>query len=284
MGKPNIFRYHDYMEFLKDWLEYLKTEQSGFSLRKLAADAGIAIGYLPMALSRKRPLTEKALKKLLPKLKLQPRERTFLLLLRTIAESEDQSERVQALTKIQKFKMYRENNFGEVEVHRYLTKWFYVCIREMSMIEGFSADPHWIRSRLRGQLTIVEIELALKFLVENGFMKEDNGQLRAVERNLDCREGAFKLSLGKFHTDMLEFAQKSIAEVPRAQRSLLCHTAAIREQDFPEIRKILEEALQKIERFCTSAVQPDSIYHIEFAAFPMTKVNDKAPEPQEVQV
>lgn len=284
MGKPNIFRYHDYMEFLTDWLEYLKTEQSGFSLRKLAAEAGIAIGYLPMALSRKRPLTEKALKKLLPKLKLKPRERTFLLLLRTIAESEDQSERVQALTKIQKFKMYRENNFGEVEVHRYLTKWFYVCIREMSMIEGFSADPHWIRSRLRGQLTIVEIELALKFLVENGFMKEDNGQLKAIERNLDCREGAFKLSLGKFHTDMLEFAQKSIAEVPRAQRSLLCHTAAIREQDFPEITKILEEALQKIERFCTSAVQPDSIYHIEFAAFPMTKVDDKASEPQEVQV
>ncbi len=284
MSKPNIFTYHDYMKFLTDWLDYLKTAHAGFSLRKLAGEAGIAVGYLPMALSGKRPLTEKALIKLLPKLKLRSRERTFLLLLRTIGESENQAERVQALTKIQKFKMYRENNFGEVEVHRYLTKWFYVCIREMSMIEGFSADPHWIRSRLRGQLTILEIELALKFLVENGFMKEDNGQLKAVERNLNCRDGAFKLSLGKFHTDMLHFAQKSIAEVPRAQRSLLCHTAAIREQDFPEITKILEEALQKIERFCSGAVVPDAIYHIEFAAFPMTKVCNKALELQEVQV
>ncbi len=284
MVKPNIFRYHDYMEFLKDWLEYLKKAHVGFSLRKLAGEAEIAIGYLPMALSRKRPLTEKALKKLIPKLKLNSKEKTFLLLLRTIGESENQSERVQALTKIQKFKMYRENNLGEVEVHRYLTKWFYVCIREMSMIEGFSADPHWIRSRLRGQLTILEIETALKFLVEKGFMKEENGQLKAVERNLDCREGAFKLSLGKFHTDMLEFAQKSIVEVPRAQRSLLCHTAAIREQDFPEITKILEEALKKIEQFCLSAVGPNSIYHVEFAAFPMTKVDLKVSEQLEVQV
>lgn len=281
MDRPNIFKFHDYMEFLTVWIQYLKWVRPEFSLRKLASEAGISTGYLPMALSRQRPLTVKALKKLLPNLKLKPREKTFLLLLQIIGESEDQSERVKALSKIQKFKMYREGNLNEVEVHQYLTKWFYVCIREMSMLEGFNADPHWIRSRLRGQLTIVEIELALKFLVERGFMKNENGQLKAVNKNLDCRDGAFKLSLGKFHSDMLVFAQKSISEVPRAQRSLLCHTAAIRKQDFPEITKILEEALKKIEHICSNAVSPDSIYHIEFAAFPMTKVDQKSIELQE---
>lgn len=279
VSKPNIQEYHDYLLFLKDWIQFLKEREKGFSLRKIAKEAGMASGYLPMCFSGKRRLSEKFYQKIKPHLKLPPKEERYLDLLRVIAESEDAKHRVQALTDLQKLKDYKEVNRSELEVHQYLSRWYYVAIRELINAPGFKENAEWIQGRLRGKVSQKEIEEALQFLDKFGFIKKDNdGQYKVAQKQLDCHEGVFKISLGEFHRQMLDLAKLSIEETPREERLLLGHTVAVSKSQYENIKMILKDSLKQIESCEKSKIDKKSetgdgenVYHIELALFPLTK-------------
>ena len=238
--KPNIQNYHDYLEFLKDWTEYLKEQERGFSLRKIAKDAGIASGYLPMCFSRKRTLSFKFYEKIKPFLKLSAKEKRFLDLLRVISESEQPSERVQALTDFQKLKVYKENHHSELEAHQYLSRWYYVAIRELVNLPDFKNEPAWIQERLRGRISQKEILEGVQFLIKYGFILMDpSGKFKVAEKQLSCHEGVYKISLGEFHRQMLDIAKISIDDVPREERLLLGHTVALSKEQYEKVQPML---------------------------------------------
>lgn len=270
--KPNIEKYHDYLEFLKDWIDYLKEQKRGFSLRKVAKEAGIASGYLPMCFKRERKLSATAFEKIKPHLQLSAKEERYLDLLRIIAESEIPKERVQALTDLQKLKDYKATNRSELEVHQYLSRWYYVAIREMVNMPEFDGSPEWIQSRLRGRISQKEIEEALQFLTQYGFIQRNKGKYAVATKQLDCHEGVYKLSLGEFHRQMLDWAKASIEETPRDERLLLGHTAVLNAEQFEKIRNILRSAVADIESVDNKPQDSKTeVYHIELAAFPLTK-------------
>lgn len=273
--KPNIQEYHDYLEFLKDWIESLKEREKGFSLRKVAKEAGIASGYLPMCFKRERKLSQKAYEKIKPHLKLSAKEERYLDLLRIIAESEVPKERVEALTGLQKLKDYKANNRSELEVHQYLSRWYYVVIREMVNMPEFTGYSEWIQERLRGRVSQKEIEEALEFLVKYEFIhKNAQGKYVVASKQLDCHEGVFKLSLGEFHRQMLDWAKASIEDLPREERLLLGHTASLSKEQFEKVQAVLREAIAEIESVDNKQhAQGMEVYHIELTAFPLTKKN-----------
>lgn len=270
--KPNIQDYHDYLEFLKDWTNYLKDQEKGFSLRKIAKEAGIASGYLPMCFSRKRKLSYKFYEKIKPLLKLSIKELRYLDLLKTIAESEVPKERVQALTDLQKLKDYKDNHHSELEAHQYLSNWYYVAIRELVNLPEFTNDSVWIQERLRGRVSQKQIIEAMQFLLKYEFISKDNsGKFRVAEKQLSCHEGVYKISLGEFHRQMLDIAKISIDVVSRDERLLLGHTAALSKDQYEKIQEILKEAINKIENVDETTQAETEVYQIEVAAFPLTK-------------
>lgn len=270
--KPNIQNYHDYLEFLKDWTKYLMEQERGFSLRKIAKEAGIASGYLPMCFSRKRTLSLKFYEKIKPFLKLSAKEIKFLDLMRVIAESERPSERVRALTELQKISDYKKNHHSELEAHQYLSRWYYVAIRELVNLPEFKAEPAWIQERLRGRISQKEIIEGLEFLIKFEFiLKDSSGKFKVAEKQLSCHEGVYKISLGEFHRQMLDIAKVSIDEVSRDERLLLGHTVALSKQQFEKVQLILREAINKIESADNKLQNESEVYHIEVAAFPLTK-------------
>ncbi len=270
--KPNIQNYHDYLEFLKDWTEYLKEQESGFSLRKIAKEAGIASGYLPMCFSRKRKLSLKFYEKIKPFLKLSVKEKRFLDLLRVIAESEVAKERVQALTDLQKLGDYKENHHSELEAHQYLSRWYYVAIRELVNLSDFKNEPAWIQERLRGRISQKEIADGMQFLIKYGFIiKNSSGRFRVAEKQLSCHDGVYKISLGEFHSQMLDIAKNSIDEVSRDERILLGHTVALSKEQYDKVQAILRDAINKIETVDNTSQPETEVYQIEVAAFPLTK-------------
>lgn len=271
-NKPLIYEYHDYMVFLKDWLEHLRKTDSDFSMRQLSQKAGLAVGYLPMCLKRQRRLSEKAFHKLVPHLKLNKQELRAFELLRTIGESESPQVRSQALEQIQKLQVYKTKNSKEIEVFEYLKKWYHVAIREMVSMGDFRDDPQWIQSRLRHKLSLNEIAGALEFLKLNGFVeRKSDGTLHIPDKSLDCTEGVFKISLGEFHRQMLDLTKDSIESVARHERLILGQTLAIRFEDFDKLQMIMQEALEKVQNLSTQSKEQDCVYHLTFASIPLTQ-------------
>ena len=270
-SRPDIYGYHDYRVFLRDFFLYRKAMESSFSLRALCREANLASGYLPMVLSGLRSLSGKALAKLARPLGLQMPELSYLELLCTMADADSPQVRLDALERIQRFRSYRELNPREIEVYRYLTRWYYVAIREMTALEGFRADAAWIQERLRAKVPLKEIEQALEFLKSNGYLEVlPDGTAKLPQKDVQCVGGVYRIALAQFHREMLTRASDSLSHTSSEERTITGHTVAVAPEQYDEVKRILDEALTKIAQLPQSE-SPSSVYHVALAAFPLTK-------------
>jgi len=270
--RPDVFAFHDYREFLSAWIEYT-TALGGFSGREFSRRVGLSPGYLPSVLKRRFDLSQKALKKIIPVLKLESPESAYLKLLHKISDGETQIVRSAALKEIQKFRNFRRINTQEVEAYRYLSAWHIVAIREMVGLKYFKLDPKWIRKRLRFKVSIAEIRTAIDFLIDHGFLVVGNhGKVMTSDLNVKCSTGVYRVALAEFHHQMLNLAIESIYSSMAAERNLRSYTLSIPDRKIAELKEIQEEAFRKI----ASLQEPgtgESVYQVNFVAFPLTKAD-----------
>lgn len=271
-SKPNIYQYHEYRTFLKDWIAYLQKDQPDFSIRKLSQKCDFAVGYLPMVLNGKRNLSETSFATLKKHLKMKADEVSYLKYMITMNDTDSREKRLEILKKMQKFQKYGDENAKELEAYKYLTKWQYVALREMAQLTDFSNDKEWIQDRMTFAVSPKEISEGLEFLIKNEFLEDvGNGKLKVKDKILDCFEGVYRLSLAEFYKQIFQLAIESIETVPRNERLLLGHTLAVSNDAFEQISKVLTEALEKVREIEKKDSKKDRVYQVSFTAFPMTK-------------
>lgn len=271
--RPILVHYHDYREFLRDWLDYLRSSQSQFSLRAICRRAQIAPSFLSMVLSGKRNLTEAALQSLWPHLHLPDRDRSFFESQVRIADSPSTADRILALRRLQRSQEYRRQNQAEVELYQYLTKWYFVAIRELAFCSDFVDDPDWIQARLAVSISPADIREALKFLKHSGMLVQEHGRWRpGREVNLDCESGVFRLSLAEFHQQILDLAKLAITHVPRTERYLVGQTIAVTASGFAKIKDVIDRTREEIIAYeQQDHGHKDRVYHVELCAIPLAR-------------
>ncbi|MNT14207.1 hypothetical protein D3C72_1492010 [compost metagenome] len=85
-------------------------------------------------------------------------------------DSDSREEKLDLVKKMQKFHKYGDENAKELEAYKYLTKWHYVALREMILLDNFKNDVDWIQSRLSFPVTAKEIAEAIEFLLQHDFI------------------------------------------------------------------------------------------------------------------
>lgn len=264
--------FHDYRAYLRAAIAAKKEKDSRFSMRSLARDSKLAVGFISMVLSGKRSLTKETLERIALTLRVSETDRTYLELLRLVAESSSQEVRLSALDRLKRFKGFQDKNKKELEVYEYLKHWYYVAIREMARVDGFKNDPKWIQSQLRYKVSLGEVEEALRFLVENKYIEvSETGKTKLRELRLECLDGVYKVALSQFQREMLDLAKESIEGASREERVISGHTMAIPKEDFDKVEAVIEEAMEKIAKLEKKESKSDSVYHILLSAFPLVK-------------
>ncbi len=270
MKKPNIFKYHDYKEFIKESLEYVKVEY-GLSQRKVAETSKVSAALLSMILSGERTISEEVIDKLSYVFKLTTSEKNFLKHLRVLSDSNSLEERKHAVKSMAGFKSYKGKNDDEVINYSYLSKWFNIAIREMVACQNFNNDPEWIYQNLQFKVSKKKIRESLKFLLDNNFLSiNESGELTQTEKNLVCNQEIYKLGLTEAHKQMFELATQSIKVVPKSKRWLVGKALPVTSSQYDEIIEILNEAFEKIENIKNENQMNESVYQISFAVFPLT--------------
>lgn len=272
MEKPNVFKYHDYLLFINDWILFKQDSDGNFSIRKWSQFIETSPSLITMILKRQRTLTDPLFFRMIQQMELKKNERESLTYLRLIANSESAEERSNTYNKLIKIPEYKKENSNNLRVFEYLSNWLNVAIRELAFTDDFTDDPTWIRNRLRVQSERKDIEKALDFLKKRNYLFLDkNSKWRPTTTQMDCSEGVYKLSLTDFHRQMLNFAADSINEVKRKNRYIVGHTFSVSKTQYDEVQSILEEALKKIENLKKSDNAND-VYQMEIALFPLTKI------------
>ena len=128
-----------------------------------------------------------------------------------------------------------------------------------------------IQSRLRTHVDLREVNEAVKFLLENGYLElGEDGSVHPPEKTLDCQGGVFRVALSQFHREMFQLASRAIENTPNTERNLLGHALALDQEHFEQANVILQEAFEKIRALAPDASKTQSVYYAQFSLFPLT--------------
>lgn len=229
-----------------------------------------------MVLNRRRLPSSKFIKNVFSFFELTEAEIRIGYELLKIFKAHEIEQKKQSLSQLTKLKNFREAHKDEYEFSKYLSHWYYVAIKELTALPDFSEDVEWIQSKLAFAVSKKDIVNALKFLKQTQILVTQNNRLIASQKEMNCEDGIFRISLGGFHKQILSLISTAIEVIPRDQRLLLGYTAILSEQNVNQLNEILNETFVKIKNLQKGIADFETdknakVYHIELAAIPLTK-------------
>jgi uncharacterized protein (TIGR02147 family) len=272
MSAPNVYQHHDVRQALLEQVNFARTSRA-LSLREIARRLKVSSGLLTLILKNRRGLTSDKLESLLKVFDwLNDSEKSFLRKLRVISESSDFNERRDSYKEATRFLKHRAAVPKNFEVYKYLSNWFYMALRELAAVKGFSDNVEWLQKAFLKPLGQRQLREAFEFLVEHEFLiKDEHGRWAFKgDKLVECEGGVYRLALGRFHKDMLNMAAESIDTVPREERDLQSLTMAISPESFVKVQEIMRKALYEVRELVANDPNRNRVYHIATVAIPLT--------------
>ena len=270
--RPDIYQYHEYRSFLKDWIEYLQFVKGGFSIRQFALRSGLSANYIGNVLSGRAPLSIKGLTALEKSLELNKPEFAFLQNLVQLVDARNLEDQKSAFNKIVKTGNFRIKNKKGLASYQYISSWVHVAIRELLMLLKRTPNETWIQKKLENKVSVSEIREIMEFLEDNDLLKREKMGAGAESGRIFPKGPFYKLALSEFYKQNYELCLRSIYRVERDKRYLTSHTAAMSEESFDKVREAMAECLEKINSITAQDKgKKKRIYHFSLFGFPYTK-------------
>ncbi|MCB9062600.1 MAG: TIGR02147 family protein [Halobacteriovoraceae bacterium] len=278
MSKPNIFKFSNYRIFLNELFLAKKNDLVKYSYRQLARDAGyITSDHFQRIVKGKRNLTKDGVERFSRVFSLNETEKRFLINLVGFNDAKKHEVKKAYLSKLTEFQQFKQFNPYVEEKFKYLSHWYYVAIRELSLLPSFNEDPRWIASQLSPKVSLQEIMQAIIDLQNLGLLKRDiNGQLvTGQERKIDMGQEVYSTIAINYHQEMIEQAKSSIERFDRSLRNISCVTFPFTIKNVEQIKEMIVDFQQKVMNVCQQEKNADSIYQFNLQLFPLTLVHDK---------
>lgn len=248
--KPiEISTYTDYVTYLKDLVRQ-KRKLGSFSYRIFCERSGFrSTAYLKWVVDGVRPIAVKSARKFAIGLSLTKTEtQYFMLMVNYQAATDPETKRIY-YEQMLSFKQRRAGSFTK-DAYEYLSHWYYVAIRELVASPDFRDDPHWIRNRLGGRLSLKEIKSGLETLTRLKLICQDSsGRWRQTERDLLTEYEVKSLAAYNYHSEMLELAQRILTTHPVKARDYQSIVALVDAETLARVKDKVQSFQQDILDF-----------------------------------
>lgn len=245
----------DFRLFLQNELIRRCESNPSYSLRSFASHLQTNPATLSTILSKKRTLTETAIKNFGIALQLEP-------------------------SKIQSF-IQNRNYKGEVQTYQELTQdtfisiseWYYDAILEMTRLKSFKPDPKWIAKVL--DISVNEVSAAVERLIRIELLEIDkNGKWNDLSRfNSNTLDSDFSsAAMRKYQKKILEKSIDALQNLPRTERDHTSMMVCGNSKDLKKAKEMITEFRHKLADFLQrEGVKSEEVFQIALSIFPITK-------------
>jgi uncharacterized protein (TIGR02147 family) len=272
----NIYDYVDYRSFLNDLTKELKQKRAHFNHSNIAKWAGLkSPGYLKMIIDGKRNLTADMMARFCEVLHIDGRERRYFEALVLYNQEENPDRKKRNFEELSVLAPRVEHYEIKKAQHKYFTKAYYPCVREIVTLKDFKEDYDWIAKRCLPPIKVSEAKDAISTLLELGLLARDKkGHL--VQTDSFVRTEDFDTQAVEAyhaHDEILTLSREALIHVPQADRNFYAMTLSLPQEKFKEIIEkfyhFRDEIVGIIDQ--TKAGQNDEVYQVNFQFFPRTK-------------
>lgn len=274
--KPNIFKYIDYRQFLKDYYSHKKAGSREYSYQILTNKIGLcAPSHLLYIINGKRNISSKTLGSFAKALGLSDREQKYFDTLVSFNQAKNTHSRKSYYEQL--LPLYKKEHGRKLKVnqYRFLSSWYGPVILEMIRLKNFEESPHWIARQLKNQITPLQAKEMLSLLIELELVKRDEfDKLQVVDAHITTPETVRDVAALEFQDQMIEQSQKALHESKEETwKKINGLTAALSPEQLKRIEEHLREFRNKLlVELEKSDENADAVYQLNINFFSVTKI------------
>lgn len=273
----SVFGYTDYRTYLKDFYEFRKDSQHGYSYRNFSKAAGFTSpNILKLVIDGTRNISPDATQKFVKALGLKGQMAEYFQTLVRMNQAKSDADKEYYLTMLQKLTPQAKRRDLNIESLRYLSHWLYPVIREMVALPEFRDDPYWIARRLIGKAQVAEIAQSLQFLVREGFIEKDEktGGFLPQDNMVLSSDEVKSLAIRNYHRQMLETAKEVLETLPVEEREFGALTMVVPEASLSELKYKLKTFRRELHTWAMQVAEEkggEIVVQVNSQMFPHTR-------------
>jgi len=272
----SIFEYLDYRDLLKDAFEDRKASSPLYSYRMMAEALGQDTSNIFRILQKDAHLPARCQSRAIEYLNLTGRSAEYFVLLIAYSREKDQQARHEILEKAMSLRDVANRQLGEQEL-AYFRDWWVVAIRSLLEVVDGRVNPAALGQRLCPQIPKEEVDKALDMLLELGLVrKASSSRLVLADAHLNAGGEEKTQAVRHFQRQILALASESLERFPKDQRDVSTLTLAVDKTAFVEIRGMLREFRQQIQKRVEESPRPDRVMQLSMAFFPLAPAQEDA--------
>lgn len=268
----NIYDYLDFRKYLKDLTGELKSKKN-FNLKRFSDKAGIrSQGFLKMVIDGDRRLTSEMAEAFCRALNIKGREKLYFDTLVGYNQTRDPDLRREYFETLNDLRPKSQRFSLEKQRHRYLTRDYYVTIREMVTLDDFREDYEWIGARCAPPVSAGDAKEAVETLLELELLKRDeSGKLKTAQGFVSTADhNTQALEAYHFHDAVLQKARYQLGYLEQERRSYQAMTLSLPKSLVDEIITKYYALRDDIVRRANEIGVSDEVYQVNFQLFPVT--------------
>ena len=270
-----VFEYLDYREFLRDYYNSKKEENTAFSLRVFSDKIGFkAKDFISRVMNGDKNLSNQSIPKVASGLRLGKHETEFFVGLVKFNQAETTDERnaafeqMQAVLKVVRF-AEKQHVLGHVQYQIY-SHWRHLTVRSLIGMFGFDGDYEKLAKQVHPHITADEAKKSVKLLEECELIKKDkSGKYVLTESAITTGNRTSKLALRGYHQHCLKLAGDSIDRDPPGSRHVSGLTLGISQEGYDRIVERINAFRKEIALIAEEDQNSDKVFQLEFAMFPV---------------
>lgn len=276
-GRPQIQKYLDYRDFLKDWIEWRRAKDSGFSQRVFAREAGLPLSsssLLPAVLKGRRNLSQNLRVQFAAALKLGDRDSQYFELLVQFNQAKSMEEKNHFFSQLAKFRTSRAQILQETQME-FFSKWAYSAVRNYFGMDSRQANPAVIGQKLLPKVPATEVQEAIRLLLELGLIKKTANGYTVSDKHIFTSKDVQAKSARDHLKELTRMGMEVLDQVPPESRQYNALMFTISPAGFQTVKERIRSFMEELREIIDRDQGEDRIYSMTLQLFPNSQLPEK---------
>lgn len=268
----SVFHYTDYRKYLREFYDWAKANQKGFSHRAFMAKTGMSgPNYFKRVMEGVHNLTDNSIPKFAAALALNETETQYFRHLVYFNQASSLEEKDRWFGVLMDLKAPHSHYVLEKAQYDYYKDWFNIAVREMLSFFPYRDNPGEMGKRLAPPVPPKKVKRAIELLTELGLVaRKEDGSYQATSTFIHTDPDVQSLLVPKFHQSMTRLAEEAITRFPRDERYFSSSTVSLSEKTYHEIIELIRSTRKEVLRKVGEDPTPERVYHLNMQLFPLT--------------
>lgn len=271
-NRPDIYKYLNYREYLKDYYTALKAIDKKFSYRYISQKVGSSSpSWLSDIIQGRINLTESYIPKVTTLLELGKKESRFFKLLVSYDQAPLHDLKKEYLEKILASRDIKVDILTQKKFD-YFKNWYTPVIREYLMISNFNgADFKNLAKAVLPKISEKEAKEAIGVLLSLDLIDEDEkGDLKPTQKTVTKDSSIASVYIPAYQKENLRLATESIERFKKDERNISSVTVSLSKAQYLHACSEISKLRETLLTMSNTADETETVYQCNIQLFPVT--------------